>query len=163
MSRVIYITGEIDNNTYKEFANKLDIYRAQGKEPVKLVINSEGGSVYNALAVAGLITSTDVIIKGYVVGCCMSAATLIYAACDERYVSKLAWFFFHTGAFKNKGELTDRLQELEQETREHEAQYLFLEERTGTSRAIWKQYELDKRYLNATQAFKCNLAQYKME
>lgn len=60
-----------------------------------LYIDSGGGSVYSALAVATLMRQRKLQCTGVVLGECSSAALLIFAACQQRQVTRYSTLLFH--------------------------------------------------------------------
>lgn len=65
-------------------------------DPINLVINSTGGSVYEALGIIDYIQSLDVRVNTIVRGCAMSAAALILCAgTGVRAASKNSTIMFH--------------------------------------------------------------------
>ena len=58
-------------------------------------IDSEGGSVYGALAVLAMIRHRKLEATAIVLGECSSATLLVFAACKKRLVTRLSVFLFH--------------------------------------------------------------------
>ena len=58
-------------------------------------IDSEGGSVYGALAVLAMVRHREIQATAIVLGECSSATLLIFAACKKRLVTRLSAFLFH--------------------------------------------------------------------
>ena len=58
-------------------------------------IDSEGGSVYGALAVLAMIRHRELKATAIVLGECSSATLLVFAACKKRIVTRLSVFLFH--------------------------------------------------------------------
>jgi len=58
-------------------------------------MDSAGGSVYGALAVVALLRLRRLKASVYVLSECSSAALLIFAACQHRYVTAHSTFLFH--------------------------------------------------------------------
>lgn len=65
------------------------------KRSCKVVINSGGGSVYAALAIATVIKLKQLAAEALVLADCSSAAITVFAACPIRKVSPYASFLFH--------------------------------------------------------------------
>ena len=82
--------------SWKEVKRIEEIFRKErGEKAITIRLHSEGGSVYEALAIVGRIEKCkcQIITEGY--GAIMSAATLILASGDKRRISRLAWFMVH--------------------------------------------------------------------
>jgi ATP-dependent Clp protease protease subunit len=60
-----------------------------------LYIDSAGGSVYGALAVASLLRLRRLRTRAVVLSECSSAAVLIFAACQQRFVVPYSTLLFH--------------------------------------------------------------------
>ena len=77
--RVILIDDEITESSFALFDAALSEMERDSKRTVTIRINSPGGSVYDALAIIGRLTSSSchIVTEGY--GHVMSAATLLLA------------------------------------------------------------------------------------
>ena len=58
-------------------------------------IDSEGGSVYGALAILAMIRHRKIQATAIVLGECSSATLLVFAACKKRIVTRQSVFLFH--------------------------------------------------------------------
>lgn len=65
------------------------------KKPVKIIINSGGGSVYASLGIATVIKMKQLQAEGIVLADCSSSALLVFAACQVRKVAPHSSFLFH--------------------------------------------------------------------
>lgn len=77
---------------------------------IHLRINSPGGDVFDARAMAGAIAAHNAKVIAHIDGLAASAATYIATAADEVEISQGAFFMIHnawTLAMGNKGELRD--------------------------------------------------------
>lgn len=101
--RMMHITGEINSELYHKFSIGLTELEAISKDPITLRINSFGGSPDDALAIVGLMRSSEceIYTEGY--GIVASAATLILAAGDKRTCSDLCVFMWHEGSYELEG------------------------------------------------------------
>ena len=90
-SRVIRISEEIDAGVFDKIDAAMNHLERSCRKMITIKINSEGGSVYDALAIVGRLTSSKckIVTEGH--GRVMSAATLILACGDERKMSKYCW------------------------------------------------------------------------
>ena len=63
--------------------------------PVWLHVNSGGGSIFDALAVADQLKVIGIPVYSIVEGFCASAATIISMSCAKRYIMPSAYFMVH--------------------------------------------------------------------
>lgn len=137
-SRTIQLVGEIDQEKFQLIDKALTEMERQNQKSVVLRINSEGGSVYDALAIIGRLENSKcrVITEGY--GCVMSAATLVLAAGGKRRVSRRAWFMHHESSYDTEGRHSEIKEIVKQKERE-EAQWAeVMAEYTDKSTSFWK-------------------------
>ena len=94
---------DICDKTFKE-----DIANLGEVENIHLHINSPGGSVFAAVAIANTLKNHKAKVTAYIDGLAASAATIITSACDVVKMPKNALFMIHnplTWAYGNKQEL----------------------------------------------------------
>jgi ATP-dependent Clp protease protease subunit len=97
----VLLTGEIMDGTLYDITTRirgLINMRDDSKkdEPINLLINSDGGSVYEALAIIDFINNLDVKVNTIVRGRAMSAAALILCAgTGTRAASRYSTIMFH--------------------------------------------------------------------
>lgn len=86
------ITEEMVNATVMQFVN----LQAKG-EPIKIVINSSGGSVLDGMVLVDLIEGSSVPVDIYVAGKAMSMAAVILSAagCGHRHALKSSQILIH--------------------------------------------------------------------
>lgn len=101
--RSIQVVGDIDEKSFCAFDAKMSLLETQSRGAITVKICSEGGSVYDALAIVGRMQKSKckVITEGY--GCIMSAATIILAAGNKRRMHRLAWFMTHESSYIVEG------------------------------------------------------------
>jgi ATP-dependent protease ClpP protease subunit len=102
-ARVIQIVGEIDEKVFRLVDTGITELERHGKKQITIRINSEGGSVVDALAVVGRIRSakSKIITEAY--GACQSAATLILASGHKRRISEFCLFMHHEASYEADG------------------------------------------------------------
>lgn len=88
----IPLIGEVDD--WEEDAVKTLLETPHGDECI-FYIDSSGGSVYGALAVATLIRQRRLRCTAVVLGECSSASVLVFAACQKRLVTRYSTMLFH--------------------------------------------------------------------
>ena len=94
---------DICDKTFKE-----DITNLGEVENINLHINSPGGSVFAAVAIANTLKNHKAKVTAFIDGLAASAATIITSACDVVKMPKNALFMIHnplTWAYGNKQEL----------------------------------------------------------
>jgi ATP-dependent Clp protease protease subunit len=105
--RIITITDEIAFPAFDFLDAAMTEMESQSRKTITVKIHSEGGSVYEAMAIVGRIKKSKckVVTEGY--GAVMSAATLILAAGDERRISEFTWFMHHEASYEAGGRHSD--------------------------------------------------------
>jgi ATP-dependent protease ClpP protease subunit len=91
--REIAIIGELYEEEVREVVREL--LEVPAGSNVVLYIDSAGGSVYGALAIACLLRYRRLKASAVVIGECSSAALIVFAACRKRLVSQRSVFLFH--------------------------------------------------------------------
>lgn len=74
---------------------KEEIYKDWERTPIKLFINSYGGSVYDGLALIDVIKHSKTPVHTICVGSCMSIALWIWLAGTKRLMGERATLMFH--------------------------------------------------------------------
>jgi ATP-dependent Clp protease protease subunit len=106
LSRTLILSGEIDESTVSEIMqdicdiNEIDDENEDNvveytRTPIKLIVNSLGGSVYDGFALIGVIESSVTPIHTYCYGSAMSMALLILVSGHKRFGHKLSTFMYH--------------------------------------------------------------------
>lgn len=118
----IFTLGEITNESANEIlgliheVNREDSVKLpEDKVPIKLIINSPGGSVYDGMAVIDAIETSLTPIHTYVYGHAMSMAFAIASCGHYRYASKRATFMYHEMSW---GTEREKMKYHEQEVKE---------------------------------------------
>lgn len=158
--RKIQIIGDIDENAYKEFVDTLDgMEDIAPNETIFIELTSHGGDAQIALAFYDRIR----LLKGntviYAFGIVASAAVLILAAGDKRYMAKNAWVMVHEDTTQVLE--TDRVSQAEKQlkvSRRMEEQWnRLLSERTKTSAKVWQELHENETHLDANECLKLGL------
>ena len=103
--------GEIESRSLT-LANSLDI----DPPPIKIYINSGGGTIVSGISSMDTILRTKVPIHTYVDGFCASAATFLSVVGEKRYISRNSYMLIHqlTADFWGKySEFEDEKQNLD--------------------------------------------------
>ena len=104
--REIFISDRISQGTVKDIIKdifdinadddqKEKIYKDWERTPIKLFINSYGGSVYDGLALVDVIKRSRTPVHTICIGSCMSMALWIWLAGEKRLVGELSTLMFH--------------------------------------------------------------------
>lgn len=109
LERKLYIVGEISSESYTQFTKELAALERQSLKNIVLELASEGGDAYMSLAFASRIRRSpcDITIIGN--GLVASAAVLILACGDKRYMTKETWLMVH----EETGDITGSVHDLE--------------------------------------------------
>ena len=74
---------------------KEEIYKDWERTPIKLYINSFGGSVYDGLALVDIIKRSKTPVHTICIGSCMSMGLWIWLAGRKRFVGQYSTLMFH--------------------------------------------------------------------
>jgi ATP-dependent Clp protease protease subunit len=129
--RNIFISGEISANTWDGFSQ---VFTALEKEkgPITIIINSQGGSLWDGMAMYDLIRAsknhTTIIGHGLV----MSAATMIMQAANKRLLGANSNFMIHESrqGLSNEFKEMDLHQQYQEAVRGNNIIYKVLAERS---------------------------------
>jgi len=106
-----YLSGTIGSS--EEYIELFETIRNSSKNDiVRLHINSYGGDLFTAIQFMRVLGETEAQTIASVEGACMSAATMIFLACDGFEVSANSMFMFHNysgGVVGKGGEMFDQL------------------------------------------------------
>ena len=100
-SRVLVLGGINEDNTTSIIADILDIneldkkIKAEKREPIKLIISSEGGEVYRGFGIIDVINDSITPIHTICYGLAMSMAFPILISGHYRYASKNTTIMYH--------------------------------------------------------------------
>jgi len=94
--RSILLFGEVSTEMVKHLAEQMAILlKEDNKNPICVVVSTEGGGVYESFAMHDLIRASSAPIHTYGLGTVMSAGTIILAAGHKRYVYPNCWLMAH--------------------------------------------------------------------
>jgi ATP-dependent protease ClpP protease subunit len=157
-TKVIYVTGEINDESFKLFHQQVAVANAN-KVPIHLVIHSEGGVSLSALAYYDVIRSYPFVTSCSVHGCAQSAATLIFAACKKRFMGRSAWLMFHEDQHGDLPDMsTTSVEVLADRARRFERQWLqLMHESTGLSIDTLRVMHQNETWLNYAECLNLDL------
>lgn len=137
--RKVYLTGDIDEESFKDFCEKLDELESQSEDPVEVELNSIGGNALDAVAFLSRIRLSPCDINITVFGLAGSAAVLVLAAGDYRRMAKESWVMVHEDSSNLKNVTTSELEKQAKIARALEDQWcILLESLTGTKKETWE-------------------------
>ncbi|MDX1907667.1 MAG: ATP-dependent Clp protease proteolytic subunit [Bacteroidia bacterium] len=96
------LAGDIIRSIYEineDDADKEDEYRNWKREPIRLLINSNGGSVYDGLGIISAMRLSQTPVHTYAMGSVMSMALFIYVSGHKRLVAPYTTFMYHQLSF----------------------------------------------------------------
>lgn len=131
------MVGEIGDASVEQWTRSIRFLdRSHPEKPLTIYLNSEGGSVYQGLALIDTIRACSSEVHIHVVGECMSMAVWVLQAADVRKMSLNSRMMIHIGSF----ELEDdhhhtNLRWAEQYKRDERILVGMLAESTGMTRA----------------------------
>ena len=156
--KTIRLVGEVNEEMYITLSEALEELEADEdaiEADIELV--SEGGSAYDALAIAGRMRSSPLNVTIVACGKCMSAAVLILAAGDTRLATQGTWFMVHEDSGRAKGKTCDIERQASQMQAEERAWNAMLEDCTGTSEVVWDELAVNETYFGVGKARELNL------
>lgn len=155
-NRIIRITGPIGDATFEDFDCQLtELEKNNPRKTVTVRINSPGGSVYDALAIVGRMTSSTCPITTEGFGHVMSAATLILAAGNKRRMSKFSWLMMHKSSYMVGGSHDEVREAVEQAEREEQMWAKWIAEMSDQDEKYWQKAVKKKDfYMTAEECLK---------
>jgi len=151
---IIYFFDEVNEFTVFDFISRVrTILKNNPDNPINMLLNSPGGSVYDMNALIDYIESLPVPVNIIVRGKAMSAAAVVLAAATgKRYASKRSTIMFHEASSFSVGKQSDlkanvkHIDDLEKETN------ILLGNVTKKSAEWWENSQKTDLYLTAQQA-----------
>lgn len=144
--RTITITGDIKDPWFDIVDAAMSEFERGSKKGVTIKIFSEGGSVYDALAIVGRLKKSKchITTEGY--GCIMSAATIILACGDRRKMSEYATFMHHESSYGVEGRHSEIKNYVSHAEREERLWCEWMAEFSNKSKEFWTEFgkHLDK-------------------
>jgi len=96
-ARLIYLEGDIDKDSAGEFIRNIRLMDHVTDKDITVLINSEGGDVYQALAIIDSIKECNSRVITHAVGPCYSSAAWILQSGDLRKISSNSRIMVHIG------------------------------------------------------------------
>lgn len=106
LSRIIILSADVDNNSISYIMERIfeineydddneEMFVDYYRKPIKLIINSFGGSIYDGFALIGVIENSKTPVHTYCYGSAMSMGLLIFVSGHLRLANRLATFMYH--------------------------------------------------------------------
>jgi ATP-dependent Clp protease protease subunit len=165
------LSGEIDNASVKSVINNiLEINESDSREeklrpsyvrePIILLINSPGGSIYDGFALVDIIKSSKTPVYTVCIGHCMSMGLIIFLSGHKRFIGRNATVMIHGASFLEFGKTPEAEEMLNEVKRLEEVLIDIIVKATKIKR---KQIEeiIEGRidwYISAAQAIKLGIA-----
>lgn len=106
--RIVYLQGHIDEDSANNVIMQLLWLNSDNTEDIHLYINSEGGSIYQGLAIKDIIDRIDCKVHTTGVGMCASmGAYLLFSGTGNRRVTKNCRIMIHSASSGNFGNVHD--------------------------------------------------------
>ena len=170
--RIFYLSGTIDDKSIcpinfeiLKLIQKDEKLNAEQKNfkptPIKLFINSFGGSVYDAWSLIDIILRSETPIYTYCTGYAMSAGFLIFLAGHKRYATPNATMLYHQLSAGGWNKIVDLQQDMEEYKRLQSDIEKYVCKRTSIPTSILeenKEKKLDW-YIHSEDFEKYNLAE----
>lgn len=154
----MYLIGDVDEESFKEFSKELAEYEENGVEVIDLEINSQGGNAIDALAYYSRITNSPLVFNAIVYGLVASAAVLVFAACDKRIMTMESWLMVHEDTDTAKNFHTSQVEKQAKHLRRLENQWCaLLETRSKTSKEEWARLHKEDIYLTPNECLKLGI------
>lgn len=100
--RIIHLHEEItEESARKIIAQIIDInedddsLQLDKRQPIKLYIDTMGGSAYECLSLISTIKNSQTPIHGYVNGYAFSSGFEVFISCHKRFIGKYAYLMYH--------------------------------------------------------------------
>lgn len=105
--RTYWLTSEVDESLLElaqyivQWNKEDELLPVESRKPIRLVINSPGGSIDVEETIVSFIKASKTPIYGIAIGCVASAATLIYLSCDKKFALTNSYLILHRGSVQN--------------------------------------------------------------
>lgn len=157
-SSTIYLYGDILDGTLYDFVLKIRgimYMRPEEKkeDPINIVINSDGGDVYEALGMIDFMQSLNVKVNTICRGRAMSAAALLLCAgTGTRFVSKNSTIMFHEMSSGIYGKSSDMKANVQHMEKLEEVLVQIMSENSKKDKKFWRETTLKDYYLSPEEA-----------
>ncbi len=132
------------------------------REPIKLIINTYGGSVYDGFALISVIEGSKTPIHGYCYGSAMSMGFAIFISTHLKFAHRLSTFMYHEISDGFFGNITGAKQNLKECERLQKMYDEYVLSRTKLPLTKITDYKSRKEdwYLSAQEAYKYKVVDF---
>lgn len=168
--RLFFLSDDIDNTSIGKMCfNLLYILQEDDTEestkkdykrqPIRIFINSYGGSVYDMWALIDIIEHSKTPIYTYCNGHAMSAAFTIFLAGHKRYATRHATFLYHQMSGWRSGKYQDLVEDREEMDFLQSTIESYVVERTKMTLEQLEEYRLAKKdvYIHSNKAIELGI------
>ena len=154
---IIYLIGEIGDYSLYDIMTRARIIlknRKKGdKSPINLIINSQGGDLYEMMGIVDYIKSLSVKVNTICRGSAMSAAAVILTCgTGERIASKHSTIMFHEASSFNMGKQSDLKANVKHIDSIEEMTNGLLADKTKKDKMWWRSNQRIDMYITAKEA-----------
>lgn len=162
-TRTIFISDQedgdgVDTAMAEKVIKSLHLLSNHSHAPIRMILNSKGGNWYDGMACYDAIRACPCPVIIEVIGSCMSMATIILQAGDERLVYPNATFMVHDGSDSFLGEAKSFESWGEESKRLRNRMYEIYAKATKKPAIFWKKKCAVDFILTAEQAVELGLA-----
>jgi len=157
-SSTIYLYGDILDGTLYDFVLKIKALMHmrdddKKEEPINIVINSDGGDVYEALGMIDFMQSLNVKVNTVCRGRAMSAAALLLCAgTGTRAASKNSTIMFHEMSSGIYGKSSDMKANVQHMEKLEEILVDIMSQNSNKDSKFWKEITMKDYYLSPEEA-----------
>ena len=163
--RLFFLSDNIDNATIGKICFNLlyilqedeaeeSLKKDYERKPVRIFINSDGGSVYDMWGLVDIIEHSKTPIYTYCNGYAMSAAFTIFLAGHKRYATRHSTFLYHQMSGWRSGKYQDLVEDREEMDFLQSSIENYVAERCSIGLEQLEEYRLTKKdvYIHANSA-----------
>lgn len=137
-TREIRINREINKETFSIVSFALSKMEQAGNAPITIIINSNGGLIYETLAIIGRMLVSPCEINTFCFGKAFSAALILLSCGKKRYMSSFAMGMAHTISYSVDGNHIQNKNELQQADKDVHQLCKVLAENSKKPYKFWK-------------------------
>jgi len=157
----VHICGEITPDSVNQFETSFREALRSGQDEIPVVIQSEGGSMYDALKIVDIILTSEVPVITVIRGYAMSAAVLVFSCGEKRVISPNSSIMIHSvSSTMFEGRMADLKVESGEVCRLTDVMCNIMAENTGKNKNFYKK-RIEKNtdvYMSPIEAKKIGLA-----
>jgi ATP-dependent Clp protease protease subunit len=166
-SRILILSSDVTQDSVSELMEAIleinaiddeleEELKNYSRQPIKLIINSFGGSVYDGFGLIAAIENSKTPIHGYCYGSAMSMGFIIYISTHYRFAHRMSTFMYHEISDVFWGNITGQKQNLKECERLQKIYDEYILERTKIPANKILDYKTRKEdwYMSANEALK---------